>query len=120
MIGHEPLMRLRAAGYSPGHAFLIIADPVAHSIYSHPDMAMANGGYPEIEVHPQELFGALDLRCIAGMDVHVCGKDARQVKALFDRAVKFRPKTITAAAGNSRGLLRYEGGEVKKLGVSNE
>ncbi|MFY1939785.1 hypothetical protein ACOTC8_30140 [Achromobacter xylosoxidans] len=115
MNGQESLTRLRMAGYRPGAVFLCIVPRGSYSVFTHPDMAMAHGGFPEIDVYPDEDARALDLRCIAGLDVHITGGKAKAVKALYDRVRQFRPNTITAVASDARSILRFSTGEESRL-----
>lgn len=115
MNGQESLTRLRMAGYRPGAVFLFIVPRGNYSVFTHPDMAMAHGGFPEIDVYPDEDPRVLDLRCIAGLDVHIGGGKAKAVKALYDRAKQFRPNSITATALDGKSILRFANGEESRL-----
>jgi hypothetical protein len=115
MNGQESLTRLRDAGYRPGAVFLMIVPRVRYSVFSHPDMVMAHGGLPEIDVYPDEDPRTLDLRCIAGLDVHIGGEQEKAVKALYDRVKQFRPHSITAAAADANTILRFANGEECRL-----
>lgn len=117
MIGHQALINLRDAGYRPQAVFVTVCEPWWCSVFSHPEMSMSLGGFPTVEISPHEVPGRLDLRFLAGLDVHLHADDEKGMLAVLERAMIFRPKTITAYAGTDQ-IYRYADGAMTILEVA--
>jgi len=115
MTGHKALIALRMRGFKPLHVFVTLVDnPGKHSVFTHPDMSMSLGGFPEIDIEPGDSPATADFRCLAGLRVHLNGLDAKRVKAYYDRILMFSPAEVIASANNSRGILHYRAEELKE------
>lgn len=115
MKGQQALIALRMRGYKPTNVFVTVLDAEQrYSVYTHPDMSMSLGGFPEIDIEPTDKPATADFRFLAGLCVHINGLDAKRVKAFYDRILAFSPAEVIASANNSRGILHYRAEQLKE------
>lgn len=98
MRGHAALTKARLQGYRPESVVVLVleSDPCTrHFLDAEKSLELTR--QPEIDVGPADIPGLLDLRCIRGVPVHVCGEDSRRVRAVASRARAFEPSEILAA-----------------------
>lgn len=107
MTGHESLIEMRLNGYMPKSAFVtVIEDRPEWGSFSHPDQAMALGGYPDIVIMPEDNPASVDLRCLRGVLVHVAGLNRNRTVAALERIAEFEP--LKAIAGGPWGLRAWK------------
>lgn len=100
MTGHQSLTALRMKGYTPPD--VVVYDCTVEPIFfpaTHPEMLLASGFRPEIDVMPTDNPATLDFRCLRGVIVHVIGDNHRRVRALFNRIQQFEPAQVIAVPG---------------------
>lgn len=106
MRGHIALTKARLQGYRPDSVVVVVleSDPCTRRFLD-AEKSLELTGKPEIDVGPADIPGTLDLRCIRGVPVHVCGEDGRRVRAVASRARLFQPAEILAAVDGA--ILRW-------------
>ena len=104
MIGHQTLITARMSGHRPTDVWLVcIRAEQRYGQYTHPDAQLeprAGGhwvGHPEIHIHDHENAGALDLRCVVGLVVHVCAASRERGLQVLRRVAEFSPAKALAA-----------------------
>lgn len=91
-------MRIRKMGMRPSDVFVqVLQEPPATKGLFDAELAISFGFFPQIDVAPNDQPLTLDLRCLRGVRVHVCGEDQQRVLAVANRAVAFNPAEIIAA-----------------------
>ncbi|CCJ51962.1 hypothetical protein [Bordetella bronchiseptica] len=107
MTGHEILLTLRLRGQKPSDVFVMVLDtePVKRGFMAAED-SINCGGFPEIDISSSDVPNLLDLRCLRGVRVHVCGCDAQRVRAVANRVRDFEPSEILAVADGS--IIRWK------------
>lgn len=106
MTGDKALTRARLEGQTPADVFVVVLDtePAKRGFVA-AEESLELTGIPEIDIAPRDVPGTLDLRCIRGVRVHVCGEDGRRVRAVASRARLFQPAEILAAVDGA--ILRW-------------
>ncbi|ARP90304.1 hypothetical protein CAL14_08405 [Bordetella genomosp. 9] len=106
MTGDKALIRARLQGFTPADVFVVVLDvEPSKRGFRAAEESLELTGIPEIDVGPKDIPGTLDLRCIRGARVHVCGEDSRRVRAVASRARLFQPAEILAAVDGA--ILRW-------------
>lgn len=106
MTGDKALTRARLLGFTPADVFVVVLDDQpARRGFLDAEQSLDLTGQPEIDIAPADIPGTLDLRCIRGVRVHVCGMDSRRVRAVASRARTFQPSEILAVADGA--ILRW-------------
>jgi hypothetical protein len=94
MRGHEPLVAMRMRGFLPA-AVYVNADGNTPGDWTIPAHAAAPL-FAEINVDPSETIARLDLRCLAGLTVHLNGSDPMRVAALKDACMEAGAQRVIA------------------------
>ncbi|MAF04937.1 MULTISPECIES: hypothetical protein [unclassified Herbaspirillum] len=112
MRGHRQVVQLRREGYMPSQVFVDLVDqprPV-FSKYDEPENGIRLGSYPQIEVLRREVHGALDLRFLVGLVVHVHGAQMDDdMLDLLDLIAAQEPRHMVACAGDM--LMQFQNGK---------
>jgi hypothetical protein len=106
MTGNKALTRARLQGFTPAEIFVVVlpTEPAKRGFLA-AEESLELTGVPEIDVGPGDIPGTLDLRCVRGARVHVCGEDGRRVRAVASRARTFQPSEILAAVDGA--IIRW-------------
>lgn len=94
MTGHEPLVAMRLRGRQPASVHINAnGNSVGNwTIPAYPGAPL----HAELNVHPSETIGRLDLRCIAELTVHLNGDDPQRVAALRDACIEAGARRVIA------------------------
>lgn len=102
MTGHEALAAARLRGWNPG-TVRIVVEPRSSAWWRQP--AIYRGAdkrtVAEIQVDPDEVAGALDLRCCHGLPVFVHADSYDAGKAVLWRVQEFEPVLAALVAPDS-------------------
>lgn len=107
MNGQIALLAMRKRGQRPSDVFVLVldAEPQQRGFMA-ADEAINCGGFPEIDISPSDVTNLLDLRCLRGVRVHICGCDAQRVRAVANHVREFEPSEILAVADGN--ILRWK------------
>ncbi|MFY2599441.1 hypothetical protein ACOTHJ_21290 [Achromobacter xylosoxidans] len=107
MNGQIAVLAMRKRGQRPSDVFVLVldAEPTARGFMAAED-SINCGGFPEIDISPTDVPSLLDLRCLRGVRVHVCGRNAQRVRAVANHVREFEPTEILAVADGA--ILRWK------------
>lgn len=114
MIGADHLTAARLARHHPDRVRIVVATPPApmhDTLYRDFD----GKGVAEIWVDPEEVGGALDLRCCRGLSVVVHADSYDAGKAVFFRVQEFEPAMAALATPETVVRMTAEGIEQWEL-----
>lgn len=112
MKGHEALAAARMRGWNPG-TVRILVEPTTGAWWRQPEIyRMPNKAtVAEIQVDPEDVAGALDLRCCRGLPVFVHADSYDAGKAVLFRVAEFEPALAALVAPDSVVRMTDEGVE---------
>lgn len=105
MIGHEHLIAMRRRGLRPDRATVETDWGLGLERECAQDWPSVNPRSAFIFVQPEDWAAKLDLRCLIGMHVEVCGTDSARVRAVFDACVKAKAARVIGSTHRYRGEL---------------
>lgn len=107
MNGQIALLAMRKRRQRPTDVIVLVldAEPPQRGFMA-AEEAISCGGFPEIDISPCDVPSLLDLRCLRGVRVHICGRDAQRVRALANHVRDFEPSEIIAVADGN--ILRWK------------
>lgn len=105
MRGQNHLLRLRSGAYVDGQRQILGDSHIAHVCVSVCDEAPQyghftdpengyTGSFPELDILPEDVIGALDLRCLHGLRVMVNGTNEARMREFCARAKQFDPAEL--------------------------
>lgn len=105
MIGHEPLIAMRRRGLKPDRVTVETDSGLGLERECARDWPTVNSRSAYVFVEPQDSAALLDLRCLVGMHVEVCGTDSTRVRAVFAACVKAKASRVIGSTHRWRGGL---------------
>lgn len=95
MNGYRTLLNLRMAGYKPAAVFVTVLDsPAPRGFWLNAENAIANGGFPQLDIEPADDVHNLDLRALRGVTVHLGGRDYSRVLDVLEQIIEFEPGEV--------------------------
>jgi hypothetical protein len=105
MIGHETLIAMRRRGLKPDRVTVETDWDLGLERECATEWHLVNPRSAFIFVQPADPVATLDLRCLVGMHVEVCGMDSARVRAVFAACVKAKASRIIGSTHRHRGEL---------------
>lgn len=102
-------------GYKATNVWIVFVDeeqPKSYQPFWDPEMMLENGFMPEIHVYKGDNFTTADLRCIAGLVVHLVAQKPEQLNRIMRTLVRFKPASIYAC--DATGVIQYHHTETKQ------
>jgi hypothetical protein len=96
MKGHEPLLAMRRAGFTPLSVhFTVGPDPLCTDWPKF-------GNRASVEIEPSDAVSRLDLRYVVGLEVHVLGHDEVRVVELHGACIAAKASRVISSVHEPR------------------
>lgn len=115
MRGHRALAEARFNGYQADNVWIVFLDkeePKEFSSLFDPEQLLENDLKPEIHIYKGDNIAAADLRCIAGLVVHLVAQKPGQLNRIMKSLIRFKPASIYAC--DASGVIQYHHSESKQ------
>lgn len=117
MRGHDELLDLRLSGYRAEIVWVMVLEGPALTDRWNDVKGSIEGGYPTIDVEPDDIPGLLDLRALHGATALIQGMNADRIEQVTRRAMEFRPARIIAST--PEGIKKYRSKELDSAHKTN-
>ena len=102
-------------GSNPTNVWIVFFDVRQPKVYQplwDPELMMENDFPPEIHIFQGDNIAAVDLRCIAGLVVHLVAQKPEQLNRIMKSLIRFKPASIYAC--DASGVIQYHHTETKQ------